>query len=129
MFQASDIIPAEKIFSHLKEIQDFLEADYSSDIPANCIDRLDQLQSYMALSGKLLADAEWHYQTLLNSEIIKVVKEMSNLTASTLNKYIESMCKEYKYLVTFSDRINRATVHQIDSVRSILSYQKIQATL
>lgn len=128
MFVASNITPTEQIFKELTEIQSFLDARYSSDIPAACSERLDELQSHMARSGKLFADAEWHYQTLLNGEIMKQIKDVANekMSTSTLNEYIKSMCKEYKYLYTWAERVNRACTHQSNQMTTVISYHKSQ---
>lgn len=130
MFVATQITPTEQIFRELGEIQSFLDASYSSDNPAACSERLDSLQGYMARSGKLFADAEWHYYGILNGEIIEALRKAGSQTmsTSTLNKYVDSACKEYKYLVTWSERINRTCTHLADQMRTVISYHKAQMT-
>jgi hypothetical protein len=126
MFIASNITPVDQIEKELTEIQLYLDARYQSDNPSACINRLDDLQAYMARSGKLHADAEFHYNTLLNSEIVKALNITAYLPVSTLNKYIESMCKDYKYLLTWSERVNRCCTHQAEQMRTVISNHKAQ---
>lgn len=128
MFVATNITPTDQIFKELTEIQVVLDARYQSDNPAACSDRLDELQVLMARSGKLLADSEWHYNTLLNSEIMEALKKAASerMPTSTLNKYIESMCKEYKYLWTWADRVNRCCTHMAEQMRTVISNHKAQ---
>jgi hypothetical protein len=83
----------------------------------------------MAQTGKMLADAKWHYNNLLNSEIIKALKDQDKMTASTLNNYIKGMCKDYQYLVDWIDRINATCTHQIDLMRSLISKHKEELKL
>jgi hypothetical protein len=128
MFIATNITPLDEIFKELTDIQAFLDARYQSDTPAACIDRLDELQGYQSRSGKLFADAEYHYNTLLNSEIMASLKlaQSEKMSISTLNKYIESMCKDYKYLYTWAERVNRCCTHHADQMRTVISNHKAE---
>ena len=80
----------------------------------------------MALSGKMVADAKYRYDEVLNSVFIKAVRDgnESRMQTSTLNKYIDSLCKDYAYLFTWSDRINRTCTHQLDFSRTMISKLK-----
>lgn len=128
MFVASNITPPDQIFKELTEIQLYLDSRYQSDNPAACTDRLDDLQSYMARSGKLFADAEYHYNELLNSSIMSALKkaEADHMSTSTLNKFIESLCKDYRYLYTWSERVNRCATHCAEQMRTVISNHKFQ---
>jgi hypothetical protein len=130
MFLASNITPTDQIFKELSDIQLYLDSRYQSDNPQACADRLDELQTYMARTGKLFADAEWHYNTLLNGEIIKALKMAASerMSTSTLNDYIRTMCKEYKYLFTWAERVNRCATHASEQMRTVISYHKAQMT-
>lgn len=126
MYKAAFITPVEQIEKELTEAQEFLELEYPGDDMEVCKTRLQDLAQYMARSGKLKADAEYHYNSLLNSSVIEAIKESAKLAmgTSTLNKYIESKCKDYQMLVTWAERVNRSATHQIDALRTILSYAK-----
>ena len=126
MFTASNITPAENIQTELWEIQQFLEEPFVSDKPTACKERLVILSQHMARSGVLKAHAEWHYSNMYNGAVMSAIKQLAevNMSTSTINKYIESLCKDFKVLVTMSDRTNRATVHASDSIRTIISFAK-----
>ena len=128
MFQPANITPPEAILRELTEMQDFLNAEYSADVPAHLTARIQSLGAYMARSGKLKADAEYHYHGMVNSAIMDNLKVVASgsLTPSTLNKLVESAAKDTKYLVTLADRTNRACTHQLDAMRSILSMAKAE---
>ena len=123
MYQPSNITEQTAIHKELETMQAFLEAQYSSDIPAAVMDRFNDLAIYMARSGKLKADAEWHYNSLVESALMTALKRahQQTMSASTLNKYIESLARDAKYLVTWADRVNRSCTHQHDGLRSIIS--------
>ena len=128
MFQATNIQTPEELFARVGEIQAYLEAEFNADIPAACVDRANDLAGYLALTGKMLADARYHYNQLVGSSILAALKiEAANrMSISTLNKYIESLAKDYRYLVDWIDRANSSCTHQIDLLRSLISKHKVE---
>lgn len=126
MYQATNIFALERIHSSLEEIQAYAEGKYNADNPSAVVDRMNCLESYIALSSKLVADSNYHYDKVLNSAFIAAIKEAekARLSPSTLNKYLETLMYDYKYLTVWAERINRACTHQLDSARSILSKLK-----
>ena len=129
MFSSSYITDLSKIESELAEIQTFLELPSPSDNPASLTKRLEILSQHMARSGKLKSDAEYHYNTVLSSSIIEALKTASKLSPSTLNKYIESLCKDYKQIVSWAERANRTATHQCENLRTLISYAKSEMSL
>lgn len=123
MYNPTNISSPEQIHQELEEIQLFLEAEYAADVPGQVQNRFDSLASYMARSGKLKADAEWHYHSLIESSIMDALKKgyERSLSASTINKFVEAASKNYKYLLTWADRVNRACTHQLEGMRSVIS--------
>ena len=123
MFTPANITPPDAIQKELEEIQAFLEADYSADLPNEVQGRFDTLAGYMARSGKLKADAEYHHFSVVNSSIMDLLKRgyEEKLSPSALNKLVESSAKDYKYLLTWSDRVNRSCTHQLEAMRSVIS--------
>lgn len=123
MYNPTNISSPEQIHQELEEIQLFLEAEYAADVPGQVQSRFDSLAAYMARSGKLKADAEWHYNQLVESSIMETLKKgyEERLSASTINKFVEAAARNYKYLVTWSDRVNRSCTHQLEGLRSVIS--------
>ncbi len=114
----------ESIKFELKAIQDFLEIHISEEEITTVQIRGNELNAYLARSGKLLADSKYHRDERLKDSVFENIKDLLKLSATTANKYIDSLCKEENYLVNWSDRINRACTHQLDWCRSVLSKQK-----
>lgn len=123
MYAPSNISAPESIHDELNEIQAYLESDYAADLPDQVQDRFDTLAGYMARSGKLKADAEWHYNSLLESSIMDALKKgyEEKLSASTMNKFVEAAARNYKFLFTWADRVNRSATHQHEGMRSVMS--------
>ncbi len=113
------------------EIQKFLEIT-CSDNPAEIKNRISDLQVYMARSGYMLAQAKKELNKKVSSEIsetiIKIAKE-SFLSATAQNKLVKSIAQDEQFLVDWLERINRSCTHQIDALRSVLSYEKEQLKL
>lgn len=122
-----EITPPDQLQDYLIEIQAFIEKPYIADDINNIIERAGKLEMYMALSGKLLADAKWHYSNVFETGFIQAIKTTSKYNASTTNLYLKSLCKDYQYLVDWSDRINASCTHQIDFSRTLIS--KIKAEM
>ena len=129
MFSSSFITPIEKIEAELADIQSYLELPSPNDNPAALTKRLDILSQHMARTAKLKSDAEYHYNSVLSSSIIEALKTTSKLSPSTLNKYIESLCKDYKQILTWSERANRTATHQCENMRTLISYAKSEMNL
>ena len=51
------------------------------------------------------------------------------LSPSTINKFVTTAAKDQNFLVNWLDRINSSSVHQLDGLRSILSYRKAEMTI
>lgn len=103
------------------EIQKFLEITVSEEIN-EIVERGHSLSVYMARTGKMLADAKIHKDIQMQQAIKE--SEESPLSASTINKLIDSKCKTENYLVNWIDRMNRTCTHQMDWCRTVLSKAK-----
>lgn len=123
MYKASNVSDTEIIHKELEFMQSFLETDYNADVQGAVQERFDYLAGYMARSGKLKADAEYHYNNVVESTIMGALKQSmeEKLATSTLNKYVEAVAKDYKFLVTWSDRVNRSCTHQYEGMRTVIS--------
>lgn len=125
------MIPKEKLQPKADSMNFYLQ-EKSSDEPNDIIDRINNLSILISQSGECLAAANYYKDTLIHSEIMKIMREgmVDKLSATALNKLVNALAKEESFLVNQFDRINSAAVHQLDGLRSILSYRKTEfATL
>lgn len=113
------------IKDRLNTIQTFLESPYDAE-GAILMDRLAQLDAYNAEAGKLKADAEYYLNVKLQSEILQQIQEQARviMTPTVMNRWIKSLAADEQHTATFADRVNRACVHQIESLRTQISYIK-----
>lgn len=115
----------------IMEMQDYLEITIS-DNPQEIIERIGSLNVYMARSGKMLADAKRVLRLKKSDEISTMVMNIAKqnyLSATAQKALVESIAQEENYLVDWLDRINRTCTHQVEALRSLLSYEKEQLRL
>ena len=112
------------------KMQSYLEKRAGSE-PNDLIDRADNLAILIAKSGQCLASAKYLQDTVVNGAILEALQKAyeERLSPSTINKFVTSAAKEFNYLVNWFDRINSAAVHQLDGVRTVISYRKAEMNL
>lgn len=122
--------PADQLKTLAAEMQTTLEIKPSSE-PNDLISRLEDLQVMVAQSGSCLADAKFYLDQRKNDAITLALKEAlaGDWSISIIHKKIDALCKEENYLVNQFDRINRSATHQLDAVRTLISYRKTEMTL
>lgn len=121
----------EGIRNEAQQIQEFLEITMSDD-PQEVIERGNDLQVYMARTGKLLADAKYILNDQKRHETMDIIRDFiidQKLSAKVQNALIDGLCKEEQYLVDWIDRLNAACTHQLDWCRSVNSKNKEEMRL
>ena len=108
------------------EMQAYLET-LPEDNPDALSERIKILAVYQARSGILLADAKKTLSEKKKTErvntIIAIAKE-NYLSAKAQNALVDSIATDEQFMVDWLDRINAACKHQLDAVRSLLSFEK-----
>lgn len=107
----------------IQEMQAFLEIT-PSDNPQELVQRLSDINVFMARSGKLLADAKAIQDTIT----AKVYEEhgafITRVPATIATKFISSQTATINHIVNWLDRINRTLVHAGDNIRTQISFAK-----
>lgn len=109
-----------------QQIQDYLDIECSEN-PEEVLERIRTLMPYISRTAFLLAEAKKALRRKKASEIsntiINIAKEQC-LSAKVQNTLIDSIAEEEAYMVDWLDRLNAAATHQVDALRSILSYER-----
>lgn len=116
---------AEKMFTYLRlPMPSMNEAD-------QIIERLMNLGSMLAQSGEYKAASQYRVDEILHGEIGKAIDQAmgDKVSASLLNQYVKSACKEWNYLVNAFDRINSAAAKQMMAIQTCVSYEKAKMNL
>ncbi len=115
----------EQLEIEAKKIDDFLNITCSEQ-PEDAINRGNDLLVYLARTGKMLSDAKYWQDEAVNNNIIQKLKDQIDLPPMILKKFIDSSTKRENYLVTWLDRMNRTCTHQLDFLRTVVSFAKNQ---
>ena len=111
-----------------QQIQDYLDIECSEN-PEEVLERIRAIMPYISRTAFMLAEAKKALRRKKASEIsntiINIAKEQC-LSAKVQNTLIDSIAEEEAYLVDWLERLNAAATHQVDALRSILSYEREQ---
>ena len=114
-----------------QQIQNYLDIECSEN-PEEVLDRIRAIMPYISRTAFMLAEAKKALRrkkaTEISNTIINIAKEQC-LSAKVQNTLIDSIADEEAYLVDWLDRLNAAATHQVDALRSILSYEREQLRL
>ena len=114
----------------LSKMQSFLETPAGLE-PQDLLDRIEHLTILVAKSGHLLAKAKFIQDDIVNTGLMKAIEDGldKKLTPSLINKFVSTNAKNINYLVNWADRINASATHQLDGIRTVISYKKAELNL
>ena len=112
-----DDCPLLPIIKEIEEMQSFLETK-------ELIERLTDINVYLARSGKLLADAKAYQDQVTANVYSQHIEFLSRVPATVSIKFIAAQSVTANQLVTWLDRINRTLVHAGDNIRTQISFAK-----
>lgn len=122
----------------MKTLQQFEDAyqrmlKYLSEVPSNeyepMIDRLGKLGVLLAKSGEYLTECQYKIDEVIDVECQVNIQLLDKFTASTFNMMIKARAKDWTRLKTGFEKCNSSAVHQIDALRSMLSFEKAKMNL
>lgn len=109
-----------------QQIQDYLDITCSEN-PEEVLERIRAIMPYISRTAFMLAEAKKALRRKKASEIsntiINIAKEQC-LSAKVQNTLIDSIAEDEAYFVDWLDRLNAAATHQVDALRSILSFER-----
>lgn len=111
-----------------QSMQDFLEESVPDD-PHVLVDRLSMLNSLLARSGKLLADAKYVQDEERTTLFVEKKEFIYGCSATVASKFIESATADINRIVIWLDRINRSLVHVGENMRTQISFMKEEARI
>lgn len=116
------------VLKEIEEMQSFLEIT-TSDNPKELVQRLTDINVYMARSGKMLADAK-ALQDTITAKVYDEHKEfIGRVPATVAMKFVSAQIVTANQLVNWLDRINRTLVHAGDNIRTQISFAKQDMSL
>ncbi|ROI05487.1 hypothetical protein EGI16_03620 [Chryseobacterium sp. G0240] len=95
-----------------------------SENPEEVILWANEALVYLGRTAKLIADAQYHRDRKMRSELTEQLKLITSFAPSTANKFVDSLMEEESYLLKWAERLNAAFARQIDFARTIISKAK-----
>lgn len=110
----------------IQEINDYLNITCSNN-PVEIQERISVIMVYLNRSGEMLADAKKMLRKKKSEEIQNTILQIARencLSAKVQNALLDSIAEKEAFLVDRLDRLNAACTHQLDALRTLLSYEK-----
>lgn len=110
----------------IKEISGYLNITCSNN-PQEIQERISTIMVYMMRTGEMLATAKKLLRKKKSDEIQNTILQIAKencLSAKIQNALLDSIAEDESFLVDRLDRLNASCVHQLDSLRTLLSYEK-----
>lgn len=108
----------------LKKMYGFCSGGYNQDNGEEMSERLTQLSIYLARSAVVQGNAQYFLDLKQGIESELTLKNVPGVTPSMLTKIVAGKCANEMKLLKLAERLNRTITHQIDALRSQLSYLK-----
>lgn len=109
-----------------KQISDYLQITCQNN-PQEIQQRIADTMVYVARTGEMLATAKRMLRRRKSEEIqntILTIARENCLSAKVQNALLDSIAEEEAFLVDTLDRLNAAATHQLDALRTLLSYER-----
>lgn len=109
-----------------KQISDYLQITCQNN-PQEIQQRIADTMVYVARTGEMLATAKQQLRRRKSEEIQNTIIAIANencLSAKVQNALLDSIAEEEAFLVDTLDRLNAAATHQLDALRTLLSYER-----
>ena len=118
----------EKLTEELNNIYKYCTTNYSSEDGEILSLRITKLNVRLARSASLLSWAQYYYDKAQGEEAEKIIKDQEDtgikVSPTVFKQLINGRTVNEMKVLKFTERLNRTITHQIDGVRSQLSYLK-----
>ena len=108
------------------EISGYLQTTLQGS-PEEIQQRMADTMAYVARTGEMLAQAKRLLRRRKSEEIQNTILRIARencLSAKVQNALLDSIAEDEAFLVDTLDRLNAAATHQLDALRTLLSYER-----
>ena len=120
----------EELEVKIDGFQKFIERKIGKT-PEQIMEHAELLSIMIGQSGNCLADAKYLQDAVINGAIMEALSKAyeERLSPSVINKFVATAGKDLNYLVNRLDRINATATHQLDYIRTLISYEKAKMNI
>ena len=108
------------------EISGYLQTTLQGS-PEEIQQRMADTMAYVARTGEMLAQDKRLLRRRKSEEIQNTILRIARencLSAKVQNALLDSIAEDEAFLVDTLDRLNAAATHQLDALRTLLSYER-----
>ena len=118
----------KQVTDEIMNISQYLQERYNENEGNELMLRLTNLNIYLARSAEMVSKAQFFYDKAQGEKTEQVLLESRQedlkLSPTVIKKLVDGKCYVESAALKYSERLNRAITHQIDSIRTQLSYVK-----
>lgn len=118
----------EELQLNYQRMTKFLEQPLSKEYD-DLIKRLEHLGILLARAGAFMTEASYRIDEVVDIECKVNIELLDKYSASTFNLMIKAKAKDWNKMKLGFERCSSAAVHQIDAIRTILSFEKAKMLL
>lgn len=118
----------DKYKEHYERMIAFLEKPLDKDYES-LIDRLEKLGVLITKSGQYLAECQYRIDEVVDIECQVNIELIDKFSASTFNMMVKAKAKDWTRLKTGFEKCYSSAVHQIDYIRTIISFEKAKMNI
>lgn len=118
----------EQIVNYIARIYEIVQSTYNDKDGNTLVERITLLNQYLAYTSELMADAKFYLDAKKGkvSEEIFSDEKFKNLSPTKSKSLIEGRCALENRIYVRVERLNRTVTHQLEGLRSQLSFLKQQ---
>ena len=113
----------DKYQDHYKRMLDFLQKPLEKDYEP-LIERMEKLGVLITRAGEYSVECQYKIDEVVDIECKVNLELLDKYSASTFNMMIKAKAKDWTRLKTGFEKCYSSGVHQIDYIRTIISFEK-----
>ncbi len=118
----------EKYEDSYKRMIGFLQKPYDKEYD-NLILRLEKLGVLIAKAGEYSVECQYKIDEVIDIECQVNLELLDKYSASTFNMMVKAKAKDWTRLKTGFDKCYSSGVHQMEAIRTIISFEKAKMNI
>jgi len=118
----------EQLQTRYQNMTKFLEQPLNKEYDA-LITRMEHLGILLARAGEYMTEASYRIDEVVDIEFKVNIELLDKYSASTFNMMIKAKAKDWNKMKLGFERCCSSAVHQIDAIRTILSFEKAKMSI
>lgn len=123
---ALDVMPFNVLCERYEHMQRLASVTVDHRDPNALLDALNDMGSYIAISGHMLASAKYYLHIAKQSALGDMPEHVRTLSANERRDWASAQVAQYEMIHSACDRINASLTHRCDHIRSFIAYLRAE---